>query len=136
MTKKITLITFLFIGILGLTGCTNNKVADKPIVNNPAPVGQQDINNNNVTQPNNNAAPDTVVGYTLSDVAKHSSPTDCWLAVNGQVYNVTSYVTQHPGGEKILNGCGKDASSMFATAHNGKPKATDQLPEFLIGNLK
>ena len=37
--------------------------------------------------------------YTLADVAKHNSSTDCWIVLNKtEVYNVTSFLSVHPAG--------------------------------------
>ncbi len=82
------------------------------------------------------ASPVTLATYTLADVEKHNSDTDCWMAVDGSVYDVSNFVDQHPGGERILMGCGKDASSIFASIpkHEG-PRAQDLLPKFKIGTL-
>merc|ERR1711963_507509 len=50
-------------------------------------------------------------GYTLEEVAKHTSKSDCWVVVNGEVLNVTKFLSEHPGGElAILTFAGKDAS--------------------------
>merc|ERR1712061_971190 len=55
-------------------------------------------------------------GYSMEEVAKHTSKTDCWVAVAGQVLNVTSFLSQHPGGElAILTFAGKDATEEFNT---------------------
>ncbi len=43
----------------------------------------------------------------------HPNKTDCWMAIEGKVYDVTSFIEKHPGGERILQGCGKDATSLF-----------------------
>ncbi len=74
--------------------------------------------------------------FTLSDVAKHAVSTDCWMAVDGSVYDVSPYIKAgiHPGGEKILLGCGKDASAMFAQIHSDK--AYQMLNGYGIGKLK
>jgi hypothetical protein len=40
--------------------------------------------------------------YTLADVAKHNSATDCWMVINDKVYDVTSFIDEHPGGDVIL----------------------------------
>lgn len=44
----------------------------------------------------------------MRELRKHASRTDAWLAIAGQVYNVTPYVEYHPGGiNMILAGAGK-----------------------------
>ena len=53
-------------------------------------------------------------GITLADVAKHNTKTDCWVVVDGQVLDVTSFLSEHPGGElAILTFAGKDATEEF-----------------------
>lgn len=37
---------------------------------------------------------------TTDDVAKHNSQTDCWITVRGNVYDVTEFLEQHPGGSE------------------------------------
>jgi cytochrome b involved in lipid metabolism len=50
----------------------------------------------------------------LADVAKHNSKADCWVVVDGQVLDVTSFLSEHPGGElAILTFAGKDATEEF-----------------------
>lgn len=51
--------------------------------------------------------------YTLEEISKHNSKNDCWMVIDNNVYNVSSFVDKHPGGDKILQGCGKDATEMF-----------------------
>ena len=48
--------------------------------------------------------------FALEEVAKHNTREDCWIIVDGSVYDVTSYVEDHPGGDSILNNAGKDSS--------------------------
>ena len=53
-------------------------------------------------------------GISLADVAKHNSKADCWVVVDGQVLDVTSFLSEHPGGElAILTFAGKDATEEF-----------------------
>merc|ERR1719373_194581 len=57
-------------------------------------------------------------GYTLEDVAKHTTKSDCWVVVNGEVLDVTKFLGEHPGGElAILTFAGKDASEEFNMIH-------------------
>merc|ERR1712038_85354 len=57
-------------------------------------------------------------GYTMEEVAKHTSKTDCWVVVSGQVLNVTKFLGEHPGGElAILTFAGKDATEEFDMIH-------------------
>merc|ERR1711998_181722 len=57
-------------------------------------------------------------GYSLEDVAKHTTKGDCWVVVNGEVLNVTKFLSEHPGGElAILTFAGKDASEEFNMIH-------------------
>merc|ERR1712048_252469 len=57
-------------------------------------------------------------GYTMEEVAKHVTKEDCWVVVAGQVLNVTSFLSQHPGGElAILTFAGKDATEEFNMIH-------------------
>lgn len=41
--------------------------------------------------------------YTLEEVAKHDNEDDCWMVINGKVYDVTDYIDDHPGGDVILD---------------------------------
>merc|ERR1719407_337745 len=54
----------------------------------------------------------------MGELAKHNTAADCWVAVNGQVLNVTSFLKDHPGGElAIVTFAGKDASEEFNMIH-------------------
>merc|ERR1719295_13270 len=57
-------------------------------------------------------------GYTMDEVAKHTSKSDCWVVVDGQVLDVTKFLGEHPGGElAILTFAGKDATEEFNMIH-------------------
>lgn len=77
---------------------------------------------------------------TLEEVSKHNSPEDCWLIINGKVYDVTNYLNFHPGGpETIIPYCGRDATQAFNTmggrGHPHSPRAYMLLSQFYIGDL-
>ena len=73
---------------------------------------------------------------SLSEVAKHNSPDDCWAAINGKVYDFTEWIARHPGGSGVIEGmCGSDGSSAFNGEHAGDDDPTRYLAEYEIGVL-
>jgi cytochrome b involved in lipid metabolism len=55
-----------------------------------------------------------------TELSKHSSPSDCWIVYEGEVYDVTAYLLKHPGGSQpIADHCGKFDSS-FGDAFEGQ----------------
>ena len=75
-------------------------------------------------------------GYTMAQVAEHNSAKSCWSAINGNVYDLTGFISEHRGGEDaILKICGKDGSDLFNNQHGGQQKKADVLATFKIGLL-
>lgn len=57
--------------------------------------------------------------WTAEDVAEHASPHDCWLALEGKVYDMTAFAEEHPGGASlVLDHCGTDATAAFQNVHS------------------
>lgn len=72
----------------------------------------------------------------MAEVALHASATSCYSVVNGSVYDLTSWIPNHPGGERAIKGiCGKDGSDGFNGKHGGKPQPESTLASFKIGTL-
>lgn len=40
--------------------------------------------------------------FTLADLAKHNTPDDAYICVNGIIYDVTRFAKLHPGGVSAL----------------------------------
>ncbi len=56
--------------------------------------------------------------FTLAEVQKHNKPDDCWIIVNGEVIDATTYLRDHPGGRAaIMVYAGADASAAFHDVH-------------------
>ena len=55
--------------------------------------------------------------FTVEEVAKHSTEKDCWLIIEGQVYDVTKFVPRHPGGSLIYVKAGGDSTQLFYSYH-------------------
>lgn len=80
--------------------------------------------------------------FTAAEVAQHKTQSDCWTIIDTGVYDITSYIPRHPGGDEILKACGTNGSDLFkGNDPNGREgghsgSAVSQLTELKIGNLK
>merc|ERR1711974_16081 len=72
--------------------------------------------------------------FSAVEVAAHNTENDCWIIVNGKVYDVTQFMKQHPGGKKVLlSVAGKDASTQFQSLH--QPGVLLQHKSLCVGSL-
>ena len=71
---------------------------------------------------------------SMEEVGKHNTRDDAWLVIEGKVYNVSKFIASHPGGDMILEGLGKNATSLFTSMHS--KFARKKLPSMLIGRLE
>lgn len=74
--------------------------------------------------------------FTLTQVAAHATPQDCWMAAFGNVYDLTTYVTasEHPDGQaSLISGCGQEITDTFDKIHSEQAKA--YLQAYKIGTL-
>lgn len=80
------------------------------------------------------SSPQSTSGITVSEVAKHSTSASCWSTINGNVYDLTSWIPEHPGGpEAIMKLCGADGSKKFNDKHGGQARQAAVLTGFKIG---
>ena len=54
---------------------------------------------------------------SLTELAKHNTAGDLWLAIHGTVYDVSKWHMYHPGGKIILAYAGWDVSDIFELFH-------------------
>ncbi|XP_030547733.1 cytochrome b5-like isoform X2 [Rhodamnia argentea] len=73
--------------------------------------------------------------YTLSEVSEHNTTKDCWLVIEGKVYDVTKFMEDHPGGDEVLlSSTGKDATDDFEdVGHSSSARA--MMDDFYIGEI-
>ena len=78
-------------------------------------------------------------GITLETVAEHDTPDDCWMAIDGEVYDFTDYLDKHPAPPAVMNTwCGKEASEAYHTKGYGRDHsaaADAMLPQYRVGPL-
>ncbi|KAK4549360.1 hypothetical protein LTR36_006357 [Oleoguttula mirabilis] len=74
--------------------------------------------------------------FTYSDVSEHTSKKDIYLVIHDKVYNTTSFVDEHPGGEEVLLDVGgQDATEAFEDVGHSD-EAREILDGLLVGTLK
>ncbi|CUS21753.1 LAQU0S03e10000g1_1 [Lachancea quebecensis] len=76
-------------------------------------------------------------GIDVKEVMLHNKPDDCWIVLNGEVYDVTSFLQTHPGGAaRIMEIAGNDATRKFYSIHSDS--TLEKMKEELIylGKLK
>ncbi|OJD29361.1 cytochrome b5 [Diplodia corticola] len=73
--------------------------------------------------------------YSLKEVAAHSKKNDLWIVVHGKIYDVTSYLLDHPGGaEAIEEVAGTDCTAAFEDVGHSED-ARELLQPLLVGVL-
>lgn len=119
--------------VLAVGGLVFWQTMDTPQI---APPVQETPNeqNTNATSESEATVPATV--FTAAEVAQHNTRASCWSSINGDVYDLTSWIPKHPGGEQaILRLCGTDGSAKFNGQHGGQAKQVAVLAGFKIGSL-
>jgi cytochrome b involved in lipid metabolism len=78
----------------------------------------------------------TKASYTMEDVKKANTRAKCWSAIDGNVYDLTSWISSHPGGASAITFlCGTDGSNAFKAQHEGQGKPSMRLSQYLLGPL-
>ncbi|XP_010473247.1 PREDICTED: cytochrome B5-like protein [Camelina sativa] len=72
--------------------------------------------------------------YSKSEVSEHNKRNDCWIIIKDRVYDVTSYVEEHPGGDAILVHAGDDSTDGFFGPQHAT-RVFDMIEDFYIGEL-
>ena len=114
--------------------------------NNTANTTPSPPTSQNQTDNQNDDPSDSLKTYTKAEVATHNTSSDCWTIISGKVYDLTSYVSQHSGGDEILRACGIDGTTLFTQRHTasgesvgtGTPhseQAQNDLSGLLIGSV-
>jgi hypothetical protein len=82
------------------------------------------------------SATPTPAGYTMAQVRANNTAKSCWTAIDGYVYNLTSWINSHPGGSgAILFLCGTDGSNAFKAQHENQTKPAIRLDGYRLGPL-
>jgi len=84
-------------------------------------------------QSNNLLATSTATADLFIQVSAHNKISDCWMVINGHIYDITNFFGQHPEGDQImLKYCGKDGSTGFNTKDSLVAKAHSTIAQTLL----
>lgn len=77
--------------------------------------------------------------YGLAEIESHDRLEDCWMAIEGQVHDLSAYVPRHPAADEVLEiWCGRDATEGMRTKDRGRDhsaRAWRMLERYRIGTL-
>jgi len=78
----------------------------------------------------------TKSSYTMADVRANATPTKCWSAIDGNVYDLTRWISSHPGGSSPIRFlCGIDGTNSFKAQHANESNPMARLASYLLGPL-
>lgn len=139
--KKVLIIGVIVLVLLAVGGfwlISQDQDSSAPETSTPASSTSPDANDT-TGQPASDS-------FTSAEVAAHNTEADCWSIINDNVYDLTSYIPRHPGGDEILRACGVDGTSLFTsrTTESGEAVGTgtghsssaqSQLESLKVGTL-
>ncbi|ORY74786.1 inositolphosphorylceramide-B C-26 hydroxylase [Leucosporidium creatinivorum] len=74
--------------------------------------------------------------YTLEDVRHHSKSGNCWVVHDNKIYDVTTFIEDHPGGDDlILEYAGRDITTVMSDPleHSHSDSAFSLLQSYQVG---
>ena len=78
----------------------------------------------------------TVAGYTMTQVRANNTSRSCWTVIDGVVYDLTKWISNHPGGSSaILFLCGTDGTNAFSAQHQNQARPAIRLDSYRLGPL-
>lgn len=85
------------------------------------------------------ARPDAPASYSLAEVAQHDTLEDCWMVIEGVVYDLSDYVPRHPAPPRVLEPwCGREATEGMRTKDDSSDhsaRAWRMLERYRLGPL-
>jgi cytochrome b involved in lipid metabolism len=85
---------------------------------------------------NTGASASGTESYTMAEVEEHGDDASCWTVIDGGVYDLTRWISQHPGGQAAIESiCGIDGTAAFRGQHDHAQEQENILATFKIGTL-
>lgn len=75
--------------------------------------------------------------YSMTDVQAHNTQSSCWSVIGGDVYDLTTWISRHPGGSQAIIGlCGTDGTDAYVGQHGTSRRPKSMLALLKIGSSK
>ena len=74
--------------------------------------------------------------FTTEEISKHNKITDAWVTFRNNVYDITDFINNHPGGAVIIKALGKDLEEIWPQWHMTNQNVLKTLDKYKIGTLK
>lgn len=136
MKKYVTISLFIFFAITVSVLAADLIRYDK---NNQSKTSSITTDTGQIDTLTNPGSGTTSLNLSKTELAKHNSANSCWLLISGKIYDVTTFLNQHPGNAStILPTCGTDATAAYASrggTGSHSSSATAMLADYYIGNL-
>ncbi|CAL8087796.1 unnamed protein product [Calicophoron daubneyi] len=72
---------------------------------------------------------------TLQEVKKHNKPENLWVIIHNNVYDLTKFKLEHPGGPQVLEEvAGQNATEAFDDVGHSQD-AVEMMGQYYIGKL-
>ncbi len=122
MKNKYLILSILIVAILAVGAFVFYQ--KKPVAVNPAPAPVADTSTGGQS-------------FTRAQVKEHNSRASCYTVIADSVYDLTAWISGHPGGEEaILSLCGGDGTAAFTAQHGGQKRPETMLAKFKIGSVQ
>ncbi|KAI3322346.1 glycolate oxidase [Xylariaceae sp. AK1471] len=72
-----------------------------------------------------------------AEVAKHNTKQDCWVVINGRIWNVSEFLEDHPGGASVIfKYAGQDATEAYDEVHDTELVTSTLASTKCLGNVR
>ena len=101
----------------------------------PAPVEEEPVVEE--APVDESAPPAEPAVLTAEEVALRNTVDNCWVIIDGNVYDMTPFASRHPGGQSNIERlCGTDGTALFQGQHGGSSEPAAELEQLLLGPLE
>lgn len=133
----ITPVTILVTGVV-LTACVSEPLTSAVTTLQPTSESQKSVEIPIESEPpaqEDSQQEDGIESVPLSDLQANNSRESCWLILEGDVYDFTPVVQQHPFGAQLSQAiCGQDATALILE-NADVDEVREQLEPLYLGEL-